>query len=168
MLGDSLVDWGDWDSLLPNLRVINRGRAGEVTEELSARLFSELDETAEAEYILIMSGTNNLLMGNLYFTAILRTMLPRVLDLCRNSTILLTSIFPMRIPGLNPEHITLVNQELNEMAEENTRFRFIDMTAPVAEHCLPITHPCFLHDGVHLSTRGYQIWAQEIQKYCLA
>ena len=28
MLGDSLVEWGDWDALLPDLAVISRGRAG--------------------------------------------------------------------------------------------------------------------------------------------
>jgi hypothetical protein len=43
MLGDSLVEWGDWPSLLPEVAVINRGIAGEMTEELSARLMDEID-----------------------------------------------------------------------------------------------------------------------------
>jgi lysophospholipase L1-like esterase len=163
MLGDSLVEWGDWDSLLPDIRVINRGQAGETTEELSARLFLELEQAPEADCILIMSGTNNFLMGGLHFPAILQTMLPRLVALCPGSTILLNSLFPMRLAGLPPEDLASVNRELKKLAEDN-RCRFVDMTAPVAEHCLPITQPCFLNDGVHLSTRGYQVWAKEIQK----
>ncbi|MCI5118308.1 MAG: hypothetical protein D3913_10180 [Candidatus Electrothrix sp. LOE1_4_5] len=67
MLGDSLVEWGDWEALLPEIEVINRGIAGEHTEELSTRLVNEIDRVlavrSEPEYILIMTGTNNLLMG---------------------------------------------------------------------------------------------------------
>lgn len=166
LLGDSLVEWGDWDSLLPDLRVINRGQAGEVTEALSARLFAELEDQAAAEYILIVSGTNNLLMGNLHFTAIMETMLPRVVALCPQSTILLNSIFPMQVKEINPHDIKRVNEELQHIAASN-QCRFLDMTAPVAASCLPITHPCFLQDGVHLSTRGYQVWAKELQKHYL-
>jgi hypothetical protein len=41
MLGDSLVEWGDWETLLPDLRVISRGRADELCEGLSVRLTAE-------------------------------------------------------------------------------------------------------------------------------
>ena len=90
MLGDSLIEWGDWANLLPDFQVINRGIAGEYTEELSARLVSEIDAVVDAgeepEYILIMTGTNNLLTGNPYFPVILGSMLPRLIDLCPQSS----------------------------------------------------------------------------------
>ncbi|MCI5121950.1 MAG: hypothetical protein D3908_12305, partial [Candidatus Electrothrix sp. AUS4] len=107
MLGDSLVEWGDWTSLLPDFQVINRGIAGEHTEELSARLVSEIDAVVDAgiepEYILIMTGTNNLLMGSSYFPVILGSMLPRLITLCPQSIITLNSIMPMQIRGLRQE-----------------------------------------------------------------
>ncbi|MCW5208909.1 hypothetical protein VU10_01625, partial [Desulfobulbus sp. US1] len=85
MLGDSLVEWGDWESLLPEMQIINRGIAGEHTEELSARLVNEIDAVLDAgtepDYILLMTGTNNLLMGSPYFPVILGSMLPRLTDL---------------------------------------------------------------------------------------
>ena len=34
MLGDSLVEWGDWQRFLPGVAVVNRGFAGEMTGEL--------------------------------------------------------------------------------------------------------------------------------------
>ncbi|MCI5189385.1 MAG: hypothetical protein D3905_06235 [Candidatus Electrothrix sp. AS4_5] len=172
MLGDSLVEWGDWEALLPEIEVINRGIAGEHTEELSTRLVNEIDRVlavrSEPEYILIMTGTNNLLMGNLYFPVILQSMLPRLIDLCPRSNITLNAIMPMQISmqisGLIVESITAVNKELFDIAKQNG-CHFLDMTVPFTEQCLPVTKPCFLNDGIHLATRGYQIWAESIKRH---
>ena len=162
MLGDSLIEWGDWEVLLPQLQVINRGIAGEHLEELSARLIQEIDAFPEPDYILIMSGTNNLLMGSPHFSAIFASMLPRLAAFCPKSRISLNSIMPMRIQGLAEESINAVNQELQAIARQSD-CRFLDMTQPFTEQCLPITKPCFFNDGVHLATRGYQVWAEEIR-----
>ena len=164
MLGDSLIEWGDWETLIPDFQVINRGIAGEHTEELSVRLINEIDAVAEPEYILIMTGTNNLLMGSPYFPAILESMLPRLTDLRPNSAITLNSLMPMRIPGVTEEAIAAANKELHDAAEKSG-CRFLDMTGPFNEQCLPVTKPCFLNDGVHLATRGYQVWAGAIKKH---
>ncbi|WP_417912541.1 GDSL-type esterase/lipase family protein [Candidatus Electronema sp. TJ] len=167
MLGDSLAEWGDWDTLLPELTVINCGRAGELTEELSARLFDEIDRVPEPDCILLMSGTNNLLMGSLHFTAIFQTLLPRLVLLCQQSAVFVNSILPMTAHGMSKETLAAVNCELRTAAESSGCL-FLDMTGPFTEQCLPITRPCFLSDGVHLSTLGYQVWAAEIRRHCLA
>lgn len=168
MLGDSLVEWGDWTCLLPDIPVINRGRAGEHTEELSARLVSEIDAIVDAgeepRYILIMTGTNNLLTGSPYFPVILGGMLPRLAELRPHSSITLNSLMPMQARGLAQESIAAANNELREAARKSG-CHFLDMTDPFTEQCLPVTKPCFLNDGVHLSTRGYQIWAGAIKKH---
>jgi len=168
MLGDSLVEWGDWQELLPTIRVINRGIAGEHVEDLAARLAAEIETAPEPDHILIMAGTNNILMGNLFFPAIFRSMLPRLSSLCPDVRITLNSIMPMSQPGLMPQ-IAATNHELKTIAEQ-TDCLFLDMLKPYTEQCLPITKPCFLADGVHLSTLGYQVWANEIKrhliKYC--
>nr|MBP7517579.1 hypothetical protein [Desulfobulbus sp.] len=41
---------------------------------------------------------------------------------------------------------------------------FLDLVGPFTERCLPITLPGFLDDQVHLSSRGYQVWADEISR----
>ena len=168
MLGDSLIEWGDWKSLLPDFRVINRGLAGEYTEGLSARLVSEIDAVVDAdkepEYILLMTGTNNLLAGDPYFPVILRSMLPRLTALCPNSFITLNSLMPMRIHGPALESLTAANKELYDAARQSG-CHFLDMTGPFTEQCLPVTKPCFLDDGVHLAARGYQVWAGAIKRH---
>ncbi len=163
MLGDSLVEWGDWPELLPSVRVINRGVAGEHVEELSVRLAAEVESIEDPDHILIMAGTNNLLMGNTFFPAVFRSMLPRLAALCPEADITLNSIMPMALPGL-PEQIAAVNRQLQEIAEL-AGCHFLDMVPACIEQCLPITRPCFLTDGVHLSTLGYQVWAGEIRRH---
>jgi len=164
MLGDSLVEWGDWETLLPDYNVLNRGFAGEDVEGLSVRLADEVLSAGTVQHILIMAGTNNLLMGNLFFPAIFRTMLARLRQLCPDATSTVNSILPMDITGLAGDTIDRVNLELREVTQESG-CSFLDMNEAYATHCLPITHPCFMEDGVHLSTRGYQVWAQEISRH---
>ena len=163
MLGDSLVEWGDWPELLPLLRVINRGVAGEHVEELAVRLATEMESAGEPDHILIMAGTNNLLMGNTFFPAIYRSMLPRIASLCPKASLTLNSLMPMSLPGL-PEQVAAINLELQAVAHQ-AGCRFLDMVPACTEQCLPITRPCFLTDGVHLSTLGYQVWAREIRRH---
>ena len=164
MLGDSLVEWGDWQTLLPGLTVINRGHAGEHVEDLAARLTPEVLAAPEPDHILIMSGTNNLLMGSLFFPAIFTSMLPRLAELRPGAEITVNSIMPMSLPGLPPETIEQANRELADAARAGN-CSFLDLTIPFTEQCLPITRPCFLADGVHLSNLGYQVWAREIQNH---
>ena len=164
MLGDSLVEWGDWEVLLPEYTVINRGVAGEDVEGLSVRLADEVLTTGPAQHILIMAGTNNLLMGNLFFPAIFKTMLLRLQQLRPQSTITVNSLLPMKISGAVEGSIDQVNRELCRITEEAGSC-FFDMDGAFATHCLPITQPCFMEDGVHLTTRGYQVWAREISRH---
>ena len=164
MLGDSLVEWGDWETLLPALQVINRGIAGEHVENLAARLTDEIMEIPAPDHILLMAGTNNLLMGSDFFPSIFSSMLPRLVALCPETTITVNSIMPMSIAGLSSATIDSINQMLNTVSQDSNCL-FLDMTAPFTEQCLPITKPGFLADGVHLSTHGYQVWAAEISRH---
>jgi lysophospholipase L1-like esterase len=164
MLGDSLIEWGDWDTLLPDYHILNRGVAGEEVEGLSVRLAAETTDAEAVDFILIMAGTNNLLMGNLFFPAIFSTMLIRLKQLCPQSTVIVNGILPMDTTGLNTTTINKVNRELEQIAAD-TDCCFLDLDASYSAHCLPITKPCFMNDGVHLSTRGYQVWARAINEF---
>jgi lysophospholipase L1-like esterase len=164
MLGDSLVEWGNWEKHLPGVVVINRGIAGEMTEELSARLMDEIDDCPDPDAVLVQSGTNNLLMGYMFFPAIFSTMMQR-LQLCYPRTpLILCSLTPM--PAAPIQEIDQVNRKLAEVAASLDNCVFLDLVGPFTEQCLPITKPGFLDDQVHLSTRGYQVWAGAIDR-CL-
>jgi len=162
MLGDSIVAWGDWSELLPDYTVINRGCAGETVEELAGRIFQELAHQEHCDLILIMSGTNNLLMGDVLFPAIFSTMLPRLRQLVPNAKLFLNGLLPM--PAAPGQDIGRVNGELASICMQ-AHCQFIDADADFATHCRPITHPCFQPDGVHLTRRGYTVWAEVLARH---
>jgi lysophospholipase L1-like esterase len=164
MLGDSLIEWGDWDKLLPRYNIVNRGIAGEAMEELSFRLNKEIRTADNPGYLLIMSGTNNLLMDDLFFPSILQTMLPRLRQLCPQSIISVNAILPMDIAEPRTKIIKDINRQLRRVAE-SAECSFLRVGNAFYRDCHPIAHPCFHNDGVHLSAFGYQIWAQEIDNH---
>ncbi len=161
MLGDSLVEWGDWPRHLPEVAVINRGIAGEMTEELSVRLMDEIEACPDPDAVLIQSGTNNLLFGYRLFPVMLTTMLQRLRLCYPDVPLIVNSLMPM--PIVATHDLEEVNRELAEAVAGTENCHFLDTVAPFHEHCLPITHPGFLNDQVHLSTRGYQVWAATIK-----
>lgn len=161
MLGDSLVEWGDWSQHLPEVAVVNRGIAGEMTEELSVRLMDEIEACPNPDAVLIQSGTNNLLFGYILFPTMLITMLQRLRLCYPGIPLIVNSLMPM--PIVAPHDLVEVNQELAQAAAATENCHFLDTVVPFQEHCLPITHPGFLNDQVHLSTRGYQVWAATIR-----
>lgn len=164
MLGDSLVEWGNWSKHLPHVAVINRGIAGEMTEELSARLMDEIEDCPTPDAVLLQSGTNNLLMGYMFFPAIFTTMMQRLRACYPKVPLILCSLMPM--PAAPLHEIEQVNRELAQVASTVENCTFLNLVDPFTEQCPPMTNPGFLGDNVHLSARGYQVWAGEIAR-CL-
>ncbi|PID71475.1 MAG: hypothetical protein CSB34_07140 [Desulfobulbus propionicus] len=163
LLGDSLVEWGEWDTLLPNYKTINRGMAGETTEGLAGRLPPELIGHANPDGVILHSGTNNLLLGFPHFPSVYSSMLPIIRDFYTSCPIIVCSLFPMSI--VSPLELEQVNNQLQEVTEQVENCHFLDMVVPFNMYCLPITKPGFLNDQVHLSTHGYQVWAQTIDTF---
>jgi lysophospholipase L1-like esterase len=164
LLGDSLIEYGDWHELLQGYLTVNRGIGGETVGELSARLGREMERTAVSDHILIMSGTNNLLQGDRSFPAVFQTMLPRLKLLESTADISVIGMAPMHLPWLQDELLEAVNNELREITRQ-ARCRFLDITSFFHLHCRPIGNPCFLMDGVHFSPHGYRVLAGAIRQH---
>ncbi len=158
MLGDSLVERGDWAALLPDLLVRNRGISGETLSGLSCRLDSELEASPGFDAVVLQSGTNDVWNGDPVFPAIYSTLLPR-LRLLTAAPLVLCSLSPI---GLVPrERIGQLNAELRQMAGQVADCAFLDLERPLAA-ALARKERIFLADGVHFSDRGYAIWAAEL------
>ncbi|MDW7773486.1 MAG: GDSL-type esterase/lipase family protein [Desulfobulbaceae bacterium] len=164
LLGDSLIEYGDWHELLGGYHVVNRGMAGETVGGLSARLGWETERTADPDHILIMSGTNDLLMGDRNFSAVFATMLPRLKLLEPDADISVVGIAPMRLPGLHEELLQGINCTLRETVLQ-AGCRFVDIVSCFHLHCRPVGNPCFLMDGVHFSPHGYKVLAAAVREH---
>lgn len=159
LLGDSLIAWGRWERLLPDMAVQKRGIPGEWLAQLSLRLDEELAASPGYEAIVLQSGTNDLINGDAGFPAIYAGMLPRLRLLAEErAVIVLCSLAPMSI--IPQPRIHAVNRQLRALAAEVERCFFLDLV-PLFTMPGP---PVFLNDQVHFSTRGYQLWADELRR----
>lgn len=158
LLGDSLIEYGDWDTLLPGYRSINRGVAGETAGGLAGRLIGEIHNVDDPDHIIILSGTNDLLMGDHSFSAVFETMLPRLRQFCPHADILVVGLAPLRMVS---DLVEEMNSRLEKIALERG-CRFLDLAEPFALMCRPVGNPCFLMDGVHFTAHGYRVLAEAI------
>ena len=138
MLGDSLVEWGDWETLLPEIKVLNRGRAGEFLAELSCRLDEELAASPGQDAILLQSGTNDMLSGDAGFPVIYTTMLPRLRLMAGGCPIILCSLAPM--PVIPVPRLRSVNQQLQNLAAGGGRL-FFSRSGWALYRAVPAHHP---------------------------
>jgi lysophospholipase L1-like esterase len=163
LLGDSLVEYGDWPELFKEYVTVNRGVAGETVGELSARLAWELEDMISPDHILIMSGTNNLLMGDDTFPAVFKTMLPRLRMLEPEAEIVVIGLAPVQVPWIRDDLPAKVNSRSKKSVLE-AGCRFLDIMPDFEVYCRPVGNPCFLPDGVHFSVQGYRVLAEAVRK----
>lgn len=162
LLGDSLIAWGRWEKLLPDMAVQNRGIPGEWLAELALRLEGELAASPGYDAIVLQSGTNDLINGDTSFPHIYATMLPRLRLLADRRPIILCSLAPMPLIPLPP--IRTVNQHLQTLAAGVEHCVFLDLFTSFDLASSPGSTPLFLADQVHFSTRGYTLWTEEIRR----
>ena len=158
MLGDSLIDYGEWHRRLPAYRIISSGIPGERTEGLLSRLPRELAGDPP-DGIVIMSGTNNIVFGDLGFVDLLGRVATILRSHNQQAEIVFTSLLPYEIPGLL-DAIHAANQQLACICEEHG-CRYFDLCS----HFEQSFDELFDFDGVHLSNLGYRLWASRLDEY---
>ncbi|MCG6930783.1 MAG: GDSL-type esterase/lipase family protein [Desulfofustis sp.] len=158
LLGDSLIDYGEWHLRLPDYRVISRGVPGERTEELLRRL--PVQPQVEApDALVLMSGTNNIVFGDFGFIDATRQILIKLRKRFVGVPILVTSLLPYRIPGI-ASTIQEANRQLRRLCDKSGSI-YLD----VCRHFENSPDRLFDYDGVHLSNGGYRIWASVLDEY---
>lgn len=162
LLGDSLIDYGEWHRRLPGCRIISSGVPGERSRELLYRL-SKPSSRDFPDLVVLMSGTNDLLSGDLNFTAHLEQVALLLRQWFPDAAILLTSLLPFQIsahiPGLR-DTIVSANRELKALAKK-LGCHYFDLF----NHFEQSNDALFDYDGVHLNNRGYRLWARELERY---
>lgn len=161
MLGDSLIDYGEWQRRMQNHRVVSSGVPGERTEELQRRIDCLPPVMSSADHpaaIIIMSGTNNIVFGDLRFIEILEHIVGALQQRYPDAHILLTSLLPYRLPGLIDD-IQAANEQIKAVCAE-TGCRYFDLYHEFNKSCERL----FDYDGVHLSNQGYRLWAAALER----
>jgi len=163
LLGDSLVEFFDWQARFPEMTMSNRGVAGERVRGLLARLADELAAAGRVEVVVIMIGANNLAGGDYAFLRDYEKILHRVRQVLPGARIAVTSLLPFAFPWLAADAISRLNGSLRSLAGLAAA-DYLDVHAAFAA-ARQAGQSCFLPDGVHLTGRGYQTWAEVLAAY---
>jgi beta-glucosidase len=172
-IGDSITQGWEgggakevWEKHYGQRKAVNIGIGGDRTQHVLYRLQNGNLEGIKPKAAVLMIGTNNsngedntaeqILDGVKAIVKELRAKQPQM-------KILLLAIFP-RGENFNPQRgkITQVNQALHKLHDgENVFFmdighRFLEENGSIAANIMP--------DYLHLSAKGYEIWAEAIEK----
>jgi lysophospholipase L1-like esterase len=163
-IGDSLIEFCDWQAKFPQVVVQNLGMAGETVEGLLARLDTQMDRIVPPDLILIMSGINNVAMEDFAFLPTYEIIIARLKADFPQARIIVNCLLPVQLPWFAEDTVPRVNGFLQQLAGRlsvsylNIYQRFLD----AQQH---IDTRCFLEDGVHLSDEGYEVWAQSLRDF---
>lgn len=162
-LGDSLIEYFDWQDRFPAHNAVNLGMAGESVQGLLSRIGKVKDHCSAADKIFIMSGINNVAMGDLSFIDEYRIVLDKLSGFYPRAGIFVHSLLPAMVDFISDDAIREVNASLKKLALDSgveyldIYSRFIDTKrGPIKEY--------LMDDGVHLSREGYHVWALAVEE----
>lgn len=160
-VGDSLIEYLDWQERFPDHTVMNLGAAGESVQGLLSRTVIIKEICSEADLIFIMSGINNVAMGDNDFIDVYKVIIEKLSILYPDARIFINSLLPVSVDFISNELIQRTNEFLKILADKMNVFyldiyrKFIDTKGmPIREY--------LLEDGVHLSRTGYAAWSRVI------
>ena len=161
MLGDSITDEGQWDELLDNPLVQNRGISGDTTDGVLERLDSI---NKNIKQVFIMIGVNDIMRGKevdeVYsnYLKIIKFFQDRNIKVYIQSTLF---IGERRAENFNIK-VEDLDKRLEKYAKENN-ITFINLNPIFAPN--KVLKKEFTFDDLHLNGTAYKLWAQEIRKY---
>ncbi|NCB13996.1 MAG: lipolytic protein, partial [Erysipelotrichia bacterium] len=156
-----ITDEGQWDELLNNDKVQNRGISGDTTSGVLDRLDSI---SSNIQQVFIMIGVNDIMRGKevdeVYnnYLKIIKTFKDKNIKVNIQATLY---IGEKRKADFNPK-IEELNKRLEKYASEN-QITFINLNPIFAPQ--KVLKKEFTFDDLHLNGTAYKLWANEIKKY---
>jgi len=160
ILGDSLVADHDWQARMPAFNVKNFGVPGATAADLYASLSAIKSRVATAEVIVVMIGTNDLLIGNDDFLSQLKNILIQLSHDYPMAEILVNGLLPMDLPNLPYNSVSSLNTHI-EAITMRTGCCFLD----IHRRFVGSDKQLFQEDGVHITAAAYAIWERALMEH---
>lgn len=158
-LGDSLIADYNWQERMHHFKIINFGMPGETVQGLLNRIPSIAESVKNPELVLLMIGTNNLIIEDYSFLDSLRQLIIQLTASYPAAEVITNSLLPCQLPWLSMKALTKLNQEIESMAQQ-TGSCYLDMFSkfnPTPEY--------FQKDGIHLQPKAYELWSKNILEF---
>lgn len=161
-IGDSLIEFFDWQDRFPGHEVTNLGRAGETVEGLLSRVERIIGNHPSPDLIFIMTGINNVAMEDLDSLDPYRKVIEQLSAAYPETGIFIHSLLPTMLPWITNASIQEMNRSLAGIAKEKG-VEFIDLYSKFIDTQGMPMKAYLLSDGVHLSDKGYAVWAKAVE-----
>ncbi len=175
-LGDSITEgWGGagkkvWERTWGPMRAVNAGIGGDRTQHVLWRLNNGLGEALAAsnndiQLVVLMIGTNNSNGGDNTSEEIgegVKAIVANVREKLPKSKVLVLGIFPR---GEKPNPQREKNARASEIASkvaDGVNVKYLDIGGTFLEKDGTLTKE-IMPDFLHLSEKGYQIWAENLE-----
>lgn len=160
MLGDSLVAGYSWQKRIPQFTIKNCGVPGATTHELLTALPRLKAYYSGSRLIMVMIGTNDLVMENYGFIEDLKKVVIFLTQNFPGSELLVNNLLPLQLPHLAKDAITRINTLIESICR-TTGCCYVD----VHSRFIQANGQLFQADRVHLTEEGYEVWARTLLEH---
>ena len=165
LIGDSITEGFDTESLLPEFKIINKGISGNNSTDLLKRVRRDVI-SHNPDYIFVLIGTNDLAQGftNEEIISNIEKILKTIALGLINSTIFVTSILPTRYNDPRPnDRIRALNSQLMDISEK-LHVEYLELDRLFLDDAGDLRSD-LTEDGLHLNNKAYEIWADYLRDY---
>lgn len=161
-IGDSLIEFFDWQKRFPARKIFNCGIAGETAEGLLARLPDIIQQVQSPGLVVIMTGINNVAMEDYSFLFSYEKIISRLQQAYKQTVIVITSLLPVDLYFLG-DAVPRINRRLKDLALQSGTV-YLDLYPLFIDRNSRVISSYYEPDGVHLSDAGYEIWSKTIEE----
>ncbi len=163
-IGDSLTEWFNWQRRFPDYQVTNLGISGEPVEGLLGRREQIRSGVQNPDFIFLMTGINNIAMEQYDIIVPYRELVRSFTTWYKKSVLVIQSILPVNLAWIDNDIIKNTNQDLEKIAREYNA-AYLDVYSLFVDAKGNPENGCLQDDGVHLSSKGYEVWANEVERF---
>jgi len=163
MFGDSIIEYGNWNELLEDINVSNRGVSGDTTRDLLMRFNRSIDK--DVDTVFIMVGINDLIqrvkVEKVFENYI--EILERLLALEIKPIVQLTLFVGEEFHNLDSSinyNVEQLNTKLLNYCKQNN-IECLDVNKILAFN--NILKGEYTEDSVHINKKAYAKWAEYIK-----
>ena len=163
-IGDSLTEWFDWQRRFPEQHVTNLGISGEQVEGLLGRRDRIRKQIDNPDCIFLMTGINNIVLERYDIIGPYQDIVRDLTTWYKKAIIVVQSILPVDLEWISTDTIKETNDRLKQIAHEYGA-EYLDIHSLFVDSKGKPKSEYLQDDGVHLSSKGYDMWAKELERF---
>ncbi len=159
-----MTEWFDWQRRFPDYQVTNLGISGEPVEGLLDRRDRIRSQIDNPYCIFLMTGINNIAMEQYDIAAPYREIVRNFRTWYKQAKLVVQSILPVELEWIGNNVIKDANRDLLRIAREYD-CEYLDLYSLFVDPKGDPRSGYLSDDGVHLSSKGYEVWADEVERF---